>query len=209
MAAILWQVPRQMFAAVRAAIYIVAKHRHANICKRTVSQKWSTTQTDGIKHCGSLVPELCFILKKREEKSFIILPGKKQGIRSTKSGVVSEWILPSLPNCVQKCKRMISPLHLSRRGSLWAAWLKARTPKAAAQVPRKKTFPISCAATVHFSTVQRGLLSVNTAPQNSAPKSIIKVRGVVKEGGASRNEGGGGGDKRSAQMQIRRQKMRV
>lgn len=77
MAAILWQVPRQMFAAVRAAIYIVAKHRHANICKRTVSQKWSTTQTDGIKRCGCLVPELCFILKKREEKSFIILPGEK------------------------------------------------------------------------------------------------------------------------------------
>lgn len=105
MAAILWQVPRQMFAAVRAAIYIVAKHRHANICKRTVSQKWPTTQTDGIKRCGRLVPELCFILKKREKKSFIILQRKKPGIRSTKSGVVSERILPSFPNCVQKCKR--------------------------------------------------------------------------------------------------------
>lgn len=78
MAAILWQVPRQMFAAVRAAIYIVAKHRHANICKRTVSQKWSTTQTDGIKHCGSLVPELCFILKKeRGEKLYYSARGKK------------------------------------------------------------------------------------------------------------------------------------
>lgn len=37
MAAILWQVPQQMFAAVRAAIYIAVKHRHANICKRTAS----------------------------------------------------------------------------------------------------------------------------------------------------------------------------
>lgn len=37
MAAILWQVPRQMFAAARAAIYIIVKHRHANICKRTAS----------------------------------------------------------------------------------------------------------------------------------------------------------------------------
>lgn len=119
MAAILWQVPRQMFAAVRTAIYIVAKHRHANICKRTVSQKWSTTQTDGIKHCGNLVPELCFILKKRERrKALLFCQGeKKQGIRSTKSGVVGERILPSLPNCVQKCKRMISPLRLSRGGS--------------------------------------------------------------------------------------------
>lgn len=79
MAAILWQVPRQMFAAVRAAIYIVAKHRHANICKRTVSQKWSTTQTDGIKHCGSLVPELCFILKKRERrKALLFCQGKNR-----------------------------------------------------------------------------------------------------------------------------------
>ena len=36
MATILWQVPQQMFAVARAAIYIVVKHRHANICKRTV-----------------------------------------------------------------------------------------------------------------------------------------------------------------------------
>lgn len=82
MAAILWQVPRQMFAAVRAAIYIVAKHRHTHICKSTVrtlfcsESKWSTAQTDGIKYCGSLVPELCFIQKERK-KAFIIQKGKE------------------------------------------------------------------------------------------------------------------------------------
>lgn len=38
MATILWQVPQQMFAIARAAIYIVVKHRHANICKRTVGR---------------------------------------------------------------------------------------------------------------------------------------------------------------------------
>lgn len=38
----LWQVPQQMFAVPRAAIYIVVKHRHPNICKkRTVSPFWS------------------------------------------------------------------------------------------------------------------------------------------------------------------------
>lgn len=36
MATILWQVPQQMFALARAAIYIMVKHRHANICKRTL-----------------------------------------------------------------------------------------------------------------------------------------------------------------------------
>lgn len=72
MAAILWQVPQQMCAAVCAAIYIVAKHRHTNICKSTPffcsQSKWSTAQTDGIKHCGSLEPELCCILKERQKK---------------------------------------------------------------------------------------------------------------------------------------------
>lgn len=37
MATMLWQVPQQMFAVACAAIYIVAKHRRANICKRTVA----------------------------------------------------------------------------------------------------------------------------------------------------------------------------
>lgn len=45
MATILWQVPQQMFAAVRAAIYITVKHRHANICKRTVSPFFFQSQS--------------------------------------------------------------------------------------------------------------------------------------------------------------------
>lgn len=125
MAAILWQVPRQMFAAVRAAIYIVAKHRHANICKRTaspflfffLSQKWSTTHTDGIKRCGSLVPELCFIQTDRK-KALLFCRGGRGGGYAQQSQFLVKRILPSLPSCVQKCKRMISLLHLSRRGSL-------------------------------------------------------------------------------------------
>lgn len=34
MATVVWQVPRQMFAVARAAIYITVQHRHANICKK-------------------------------------------------------------------------------------------------------------------------------------------------------------------------------
>lgn len=69
MATILWQVPQQMFAVVRAAIYIVVKHRHANICKRTVGpfcseSKWSPIHTDGIKPFGHQMAKLFVHLQK-------------------------------------------------------------------------------------------------------------------------------------------------
>lgn len=58
MATLVWQVPRQMFAVARAAIYITVQHRHANICKKRTGgpfcseSKWSLSETDGIKHSG-------------------------------------------------------------------------------------------------------------------------------------------------------------
>lgn len=93
-------------------------------------------------------------------------------------------ILPSLPNYVKKCKGMISLLHLRASSKLCNS--KQRHPKQ----QRKKTFLISRAATVHFSTVQRGLLSVNTASQNSEPKSIIKVRVSSRKEGWAEMRGG-------------------
>lgn len=82
MAAILWQVPRQMFAAVRAAIYIVAKHRHTHICKSTVrpffvlSQCGQQRKQMGLNIVG--VWYLNFVSsKKRKKKAFITLKGKE------------------------------------------------------------------------------------------------------------------------------------
>lgn len=76
MAAILWQVPRQMFAAVRGAIYIVAKHRHTNICKRTVrpffvlSQSGQQRKQMGLNTAG--VWYLNFVSSKKRAKKALL-----------------------------------------------------------------------------------------------------------------------------------------
>lgn len=81
MATILWQVPRQMFAAVRAAIYIAVKHRHANICKRTVSPFFVQSQSGQLyKQMGLNVSRFWypnFISSKEAKKKAYCSAGKK------------------------------------------------------------------------------------------------------------------------------------
>lgn len=138
MAAIVWQVPRQMFAAVRAAIYIVAKHRHTNICKRTVrpffvlSQSGQQRKQMGLNIVG--IWYLNFVSsKKREKKAWLFWREKKNRQYAQQSQELFVKWLSHLSLIVFRSAKddFTSPSQL--KGFFKTVRLKAKAPKTAAE----------------------------------------------------------------------------